>query len=86
VTTIPADSIGIKLIGRTPDQTNVANRLLEPDFVTTTTAVWLKPVDRTRLLYRIDSVLSNMDGRTPGRVALQSIRRAVVALPAGEAS
>lgn len=75
------DLIGVKLTGRTRSQTLVAAEHLEADHWTASTIIWLKPVDKKRLLYRIDSVLSNMGGREPGRVALQSVRRAIVALP-----
>lgn len=82
--TIPVDQIGVKLIGRTVSQTSVAGEYLEPDHTTASTITWLKPVDKKRLLLRIDSVLSNMAGRAPGRVALQSVKRAVSELPDAE--
>lgn len=77
----PADQIGVKLIGRTRSQTTVAAEMLEADFTTASTAIWLKPIDKAGLLNRISSTLSTMSGRQAGRVALQSLKRAVLALP-----
>jgi hypothetical protein len=78
---IDSDQIGVKLIGRTRSQTGVAADLLDADFTTPGTAIWLKPMDKAGLLNRINSTLSAMSGRQAGRVALQSLRRAVQALP-----
>jgi hypothetical protein len=78
---IPADQIGVKLTGLTSAQSTVADIELEADFTTATTATWLKPVDVTRLRFRIDAVLSNMASSHQSWQPLFGLRKTVYALP-----